>query len=188
VTTTRPLPAKVFEVELSCHPATPCAAVRRIQARVSTNAAILELRYRVEGDLQRLVIPGRRSAQRADKLWQHTCFEAFVRNAHASGYIELNFSPSGEWAAYRFSGYRIGMTDAATAAPRISVQSASAVLQMDVDVDLDALDPAREEQLQLALCAVIEDAADGLSYWALAHPAAKPDFHHAGGFVLEIGG
>ena len=26
------------------------------------------------------------------------------------GYYELNFSPSGEWAAYRFSAYRTGMT------------------------------------------------------------------------------
>ena len=34
--------------------------------------------------------------------------------------------------------------------------------------------------------AVIEDKARVLSYWALKHPAEKPDFHHADSFVVEL--
>jgi len=36
------------------------------------------------------------------------------------------------------------------------------------------------------LSAVIEDISGGTSYWALAHPPGKPDFHHADGFALEF--
>jgi hypothetical protein len=40
--------------------------------------------------------------------------------------------------------------------------------------------------LRLGLAAVIERADDGLSYWALAHPSERPDFHDPAGFVLTI--
>ena len=40
--------------------------------------------------------------------------------------------------------------------------------------------------LQLSICAVIEEIDDRLSYWALTHPAERPDFHHPEGFVLQI--
>jgi hypothetical protein len=39
---------------------------------------------------------------------------------------------------------------------------------------------------RLGLSAVIEDTRGSLSYWALAHPPGKPDFHHADGFALEL--
>ena len=32
----------------------------------------------------------------------------------------------------------------------------------------------------------IEETDGTLSYWALAHPSPKPDFHHPDGFVLEL--
>jgi hypothetical protein len=40
--------------------------------------------------------------------------------------------------------------------------------------------------LRLGLAAIVEDKARVLSYWALKHPAEKPDFHHADGFVVEL--
>ena len=39
---------------------------------------------------------------------------------------------------------------------------------------------------RLGLTAVIEEAGGRLSYWALRHPAERPDFHDAGGFALEV--
>ena len=150
-------------------------------------AADLELHYRVAGDIERVIVPERRTPRRADKLWQHTCFEAFVRDVRAPGYVELNFSPSGEWAAYRFTGYRAGMQEADTATPRVAIHREVDMLEMDVSIDLDSLqDLSRAVELQLALSAVIEERQRGLSYWALAHPDARPDFHHAGGFTLRI--
>jgi hypothetical protein len=38
--------------------------------------------------------------------------------------------------------------------------------------------------LRLGLAAVIEDETSRLSYWALSHPAEKPDFHHADSFTV----
>jgi 23S rRNA (guanine745-N1)-methyltransferase len=49
--------------------------------------------------------------------------------------------------------------------------------------------PTGDGPLRLALTTVVElaDGAPGtLSYWALAHPAGKPDFHHRDGFVLAL--
>jgi hypothetical protein len=36
------------------------------------------------------------------------------------------------------------------------------------------------------LSAVVEDRARVLSYWALKHPAEKPDFHHPDGRVIAL--
>jgi hypothetical protein len=33
---------------------------------------------------------------------------------------------------------------------------------------------------------VIEDADGSLSYWALAHPPGRPDFHHTEAFALDL--
>ena len=34
--------------------------------------------------------------------------------------------------------------------------------------------------------AVVEETDGRLSYWALTHPAERPDFHHRDGFVLPL--
>lgn len=40
--------------------------------------------------------------------------------------------------------------------------------------------------LRVGLSAVIEERRGAKSYWALAHPAGKPDFHHSDCFALEL--
>ena len=40
--------------------------------------------------------------------------------------------------------------------------------------------------LRLGLSAVIEETDGRLSYWALAHPGERPDFHHRDSFVLPL--
>ena len=176
-------------VALTCHPTTPCNAVRTVRVEVCRAGTTLELHYRAEGDIEDLIVPAVCAARRTDRLWQHTCFEAFIRAGADSGYLELNFSPSTEWAVYRFTDYRTGMTDAGAAAPGISVQCDHGFLRLDVVIDLASLPQLqRDAELKLALSAVIEEANHRLSYWALAHPAGKPDFHHAEGFALAVGG
>ncbi len=60
---------------------------------------------------------------------------------------------------------------------------------MDAIIDISDLSALRDcHALRLALSAVIEETDGRLSYWALAHPAAKPDFHHAEAFVLSLPG
>jgi hypothetical protein len=175
-------------VALTCHPATPCSAVRGIEVEVRRDADALALRYRLAGDPALLRIPARREAQHADKLWQHTCFEVFCSHSVTSAYYELNFSPSTEWAIYRFDAYRSGMTAIETPlVPRVSVHLQADGLDLDARVELDALEALRDSPvLRLGLSAVIEEADGCLSYWALAHPAPKPDFHHAGAFAMSL--
>jgi hypothetical protein len=135
-----------------------------------------------------LRLPLPRLPRRADRLWEHTCFESFVSAKGESGYYEFNFAPSGEWAAYAFRSYREGapLVDEELA-PCISVGREGDSLHFEATLRLDRLPTIRPGVvLRLALSAVIEDDRGMLSYWALKHPPGKPDFHHPDAFTLEI--
>jgi hypothetical protein len=164
---------------LVCHPQTPCNAVRNIEAQADkTLQGMLAVRYRIEGDLDRVRIPPPRRACRGERLWQHTCCELFVARPRVPAYHEFNFSPSGEWAAYAFSAYREGVV-ADVDDPNIAIRRAPGLLELRAAIQ-------GAGTLRLGLSVVIEDAAGGLSFWALRHPAGKPDFHHPEAFALEI--
>jgi hypothetical protein len=176
-------------VEIVCHPATPTPVVRRIDVGVGTLPdGALRLRYFLDGEIERIALPPRTAPHRADRLWQHTCFEAFVARRDARAYCELNFSPSGEWAAFGFSAYRDGMAPIPLQRePTIAVSLSEDRLALEAVVGpeiLLALPGA--SSLRLALSAVVEESDGRLSYWALAHPADRPDFHHRDGFVLPL--
>jgi len=170
------------------HPDTPCAAVRALTFSLERpTPALLTLHYRLDANLAALRIPEPRSPVRADGLWQHTCFEAFVGQVNARSYWEFNFSPSGAWAAYQFSDYREGMAPLLKgAAPVISARAAGDSLTLSVAVDLSWISRATAAELVLGAAAVIETQDRGLSYWALKHPAGKPDFHQADSRVVPL--
>lgn len=173
-------------LKLTPHPDHPCEAVTGLSVEVSRAApARLSLRYTLNGSLGSLNLAAPSQSTRVDGLWRHTCFEAFVRAGNAPGYLELNFASSMQWAAYRFAGYREGMAPAREIEPHIEVRRASEEFVLNASVELGA---EASTILRLALSAVIEDAKGSLSYWALAHPPGKPDFHHAGCFALELPG
>ena len=94
----------------------------------------------------------------------------------APAYEEFNFSPSGEWAAYAFRSYREPATPPEVA---VTIRFEQDVLQAEV--------PLRAGKIALAVSAVVEDVEGALSYWALRHPAGKPDFHNFDGYVLQFG-
>ena len=154
--------------------------MRSLEAHVyGVRDGTLALRFALEGDLARVRIPRPRPACRSDQLWQHTCFEAFIASKSQLAYHELNFAPSGEWAAYAFRSYRDGTPFEQDMDPGITVRSSEHRLELDAVIRLDRLlllQPSAP--LRLALSAVIEDEAGSLSYWALEHPPGKPDFHH----------
>jgi hypothetical protein len=171
------------------HPDSTCVAATGIDVDVvGPTAGSLALTYVVYGNLDRLRLPRKTAPTRADELWQHTCFEAFVGSAAGAAYYELNFAPSTQWAAYRFSGYREGMRIATEiGAPRIDAQSAPDRFTLQTSLSLDGLPAlARDVGWRLGLAAIIEDTRGGKSYWALAHPPGKPDFHHFDCFAREF--
>ena len=148
----------------------------------------LLLCYFVTGKIAELRLPPVTSPARTNELWQHTCFETFVRAPPGTGYYEFNFAPSTQWAAYRFTGYRTGMSSAdEISAPRIDVRSGVGRYRLQASLELSqAVSLPSDVVWQLALSAVIEETSGNKSYWALAHPPGKPDFHHSDCFALSL--
>ncbi|MGQ0653992.1 MAG: DOMON-like domain-containing protein [Betaproteobacteria bacterium] len=163
------------DVALLLHPSSS-SPVRTIRVSVGRTAGVLSARYRIEGDLARVRVPPPAAARRVDGLWRHTCCELFVSWKGSAAYQEFNFSPSGEWAAYAFDSYRKpgGNLDLE---PRMEVRRTD-VFELDAEILATGTD--------IGVCAVIEDTDGALSYWALRHPAGKPDFHHRDAFALEL--
>jgi hypothetical protein len=174
---------------LTAHPSTPNGAVRSLGVRLQAEErGVLVFQYSLDADMSRLRVAPSGRGERADALWTHTCFEAFIAPADGPGYHEFNFSPSLNWAAYRFTGYREGMSPAEIGqAPQISVRRREDGLELRSAVSLaNVADLRAARQLKIGLAAVIEDENGRLSYWGLRHPSGKPDFHHPDGFALEV--
>ena len=165
-------------VTLTLHPDTPSTAIDRIEVDVERREDFIWLRYAVYGDVGRVRWPAAAEPERADDLWRHTCFEAFA--PADEGYREFNLSPSGAWASYRFDGYRSGMTPGDERAQVLDFEAT------DLWVSMEALVEAPPEAVSIGLSAVIEDIDGSVSYWALAHPPGKPDFHHPDSFALTL--
>ena len=96
------------------------------------------------------------------------------------GYIEYNLSPSSQWASYRFDGPRAGMRTAEEVATVEGLDGAVDMVALEARIEL----PQRARRLGLS--AVIETVDGATSYWALAHPCARPDFHHPDSFILDL--
>lgn len=174
---------------LTIHPSTPNDAVRSLAVRVRAEKSdTLVFHYSLAADMSRVRVPTSGVGRLADGLWKHTCFEAFVAAADAPAYHEFNFSPSRDWAIYRFSAYREGMSRAEMGgAPEISVRRRDGGLELESAVRLRHLADLRDARhLRVAMAAVVEDDAGGLSYWGLRHAPGKPDFHDRNGFALEV--
>jgi hypothetical protein len=178
----------MHQARLICHSATPCLSTQFIDARINFLATpAIEIEYSLSGEIDKLLIPTRSTSKHADNLWQHTCFEAFIAAADSESYFEFNFAPSGEWAIYRFDSYRNGMNAIDTQPPIITTTRNANNLVVNVTVNLKSfLDLKNRIELRLALAAAIEDNNGALSYWALAHPPGKPDFHHRDSFALTL--
>ncbi len=165
------------------HPMTLCDAVDSIEVEASPGGSgLVTLTYRLTGRIADLYVPRKQPSYRTDELWKTTCFEAFLRPDGSDRYVEFNFAPSTQWAAYRFEGYRDGMKPAGVSAPSVKVEATADSLTL-----MAICDPLLPPPWHVGLTAVIQERTGRISYWALAHPPGRPDFHHADGFVLPVG-
>ena len=166
----------------------PAAAPFHLEATAQREGASLQLRYDLRGPLERLRLPppAPTPEQRRDGLWQGTCFEAFVAEAGAEGYRELNLSPAGHWNLYRLDGYRRGLRpDPLVQALPFQRTRAADHLQLVLTLDLTPLDLA-QAPLELALTTVLQHGDGSCSFLALTHPGAEADFHLREGFLLRL--
>src|SRR5271165_2693948 len=154
------------------HASTRSGATRAIDAQVqASGSGIIVFRYVLHAEIARVHAPPACTPERADGLWNHTCFEAFVMAPDTVGYYELNFAPSRQWAVYRFAAYRVGMSEPRlNAPPVISVRRFADRLELDAAVRLhDLIGLQGEPRLRLGLSAVVEEESGMTSYWALKH-------------------
>ena len=143
----------------------------------------LRLRWKIDGSAK-LVVPAFAGKGRAESLWRTTCFEVFLQPRGGSAYVELNLSPSERWAAYDFASYREGLSERPfPREPQCTMRQGSSMAIFDAAVPLAGL-PA--EPSAMGLSAVLEEEGGILSYWALAHPAEKPDFHDPACFAATL--
>ena len=154
------------------HPDAPPGAIQSIDAELERMDGGAVAIFRVRGDISKLVIPPPSTPERADNLWRTTCFELFV-SGEGDGYREFNFSPSGEWAAYAFDGYRSGMTNA-DASIETELYHENNEFQFSAEIRTEFANPAH-----VGLAAVIEEVDGTISYWSTAFAPGKADFHAA---------
>jgi hypothetical protein len=178
------------------HPDFPNAAVTAVTVSAEREEGSISLTYHVEGNLDQVLWPEvvvEGGSRRADGLWKHTCFEAFVQPFGVPAYIELNFSPSGRWAAYSFDRPREGMRDFVGLSfdgsedeflASMMTRGSSVGPKIWSFSTFSVFDEASD--WRLGINAVIE-AKDGTkSYWALAHAPGPPDFHNPDCFIATL--
>ena len=168
------------------HPETPPAHPRfELFASVDHAASFgatgtLNIWFGVRAPPERFVLP-EGEAHRADDLWQTTCFEVFLRAEGEEGYREWNFAPSGKWAAYDFTGYRDGRTDADVREPYVRLEDNLTWFTLGATIGVET-----GRGWSLGLSAILEEQDGTKSYWALAHEPGKPDFHAPGCFAARL--
>lgn len=174
---------------LTIHPDSRCEAVQAIEVDVARmRSGLLRLGYRAIGTMAGVEIAEPSFPGRSDRLWEHTCFEIFLRRPGDAGYVEFNFSPAGGWAAYRFLSQRRGMSNL----PEFEDIGFAArydpeVLALEVDLELGRLAHLiGDGPWSVGLSTIIEEVGGRKSYWALAHPEGKADFHDPASFALTI--
>jgi hypothetical protein len=159
------------------HPSTPMRAFG-VAAGVARVGGELRFTYRLVGSLRDVRVQAPAAPARRDRLWEHTCFEAFVQG-ESDSYVELNVSPSTEWAVFGFAGYR-------QAGPVPDVVPSIAVARDAEWLDVEARVELGHGAVRVGLSAVVETSDGRLTYWALAHPSPTPDFHRADGFIARV--
>lgn len=175
------------EFRLIPFPALKIPAIE-ITGQVARQGNLLSIRYSVQGDIEDIRLPVRsESPARKNDLWKATCFEFFLAAKDQPEYWEFNLSPSGHWNVYAMDGYRqVNMReDSAYSQLPFEFTKMNNALSLDAAVNLSRLF-RRQSVLQIGITAVIQTTDGSETYWALAHPGLRADFHLRESFVIEL--
>jgi len=152
---------------LQLDPESVCEAVSGIEVDIARRPdGGVTLRYLVSGSIEDVLLPQPDAPVRAHQLWEHSCFELFIRPARGEGYCEFNFAPSRQWAAYSFRRHRSGMADIQVGAPAIICSRDAGSFEMRVDLDVGAVPELagaaalRAAAVRRAAAAAAEDAGE----------------------------
>ncbi len=98
----------------------------------------------------------------------------------------MNLSPNGDWNVYYFARYRAGMVEES------SIDNIDSTVCLEKNraavgcrVPLIGCHAEISSVLIGVSCILLHNSGE-LSYWALAHPGAKPDFHDSRAFCVKL--
>ena len=172
--------------ELTSHAKDPVSAIK-VNAHLVRREGGLDLSFNVAG-------PGLKVTALADlkrgELWKHTCFEIFARLPGRADYWEWNFSPAGRWDLFAFSDYRTRLMEfrADDGGVKSLAWDGSRLAARIESPPSPSLDWALRtgERIEWNVTSVLELTDGKVLYRAVKHPAEKPDFHDARGFVTSL--
>jgi len=167
----------------------PNVPALRISGRVSLQDHQIALHYSLTGKVDDVLLPSLSiNPGRRDELWKATCFEFFLAIKDQPGYWEFNMSPSGDWNVYRMDSYRrVGFREE-TAISRLEFEFKTETDGLSLVVTADLIDIVQtQDNLEMAITAIIQTKDGTETYWALGHPAPQADFHIRESFILPLG-
>ena len=150
------------------------------------DGSILVVRFWVIGPIDRLKIPPISDApQRLTGLWETTCFECFLGALGQEQYWEINLSPNGDWNVFQLDGYRepLRQEQAIETLP-FWVERDGDRMTLEMRLDIQKLGLCRDA-IELSVTSVLQETTGDISYWAVAHIGAEPDFHLRKSFVIS---
>ena len=157
-----------------------------IQGAIERTSQALVLSFLLQGNLDDFVLPPAAKQTRCDNLWQSTCFEMFWAEEGKKNYWELNLAPTGGWNVYAFTDYRTGMRqEERVGEPLIEIKHTEERFSLTAELRIGNLHP-NNAPLRVGVSGVLKHRDSRLSYWALAHPEDKPDFHAPQTFLLRV--
>lgn len=166
-------------------------AVEGIEYGIWRDKDMIRVEYDLYGMLSLLRLnedAGEKEALRCERLWEHSCFELFLKadDRQTEEYYECNFSPSGCWNIYSFSSYRTDMVEAGVVEkPSIDVSQKKKIFSLSAEINVSGIIPA-SQPLDVGVSCVVEGVDGELGYWAISHPREKPDFHDPRSFLKSL--
>ncbi|MFA6498363.1 MAG: DOMON-like domain-containing protein [Desulfurivibrionaceae bacterium] len=157
-----------------------------IQGTIERTPKTLALSFVLQGNLDDLVLPSTTERTRRDNLWQTTCLEMFWAEEGEKNYWELNLAPTGAWNVYAFTDYRTCMRqEDRVAEPHIETTRTPGSFSLTAELEIGKLH-AGPAPLRVGVSGVLKHRDSRLSYWSLAHPKDRPDFHAPQSFLLRV--
>ena len=159
------------------HPDSRGFAAARVEVEVARpRADHLVLSYVVTGKMGDIRLPPVMPAARADELWQHTCFEAFVRAPSGAGVLRIQLcavDAMGGLSVRRLPQRHARCGRDRRARDRGAIEPRLATHCRPRWSWIGLPDLPRDASWRLGLSAVIEETSGGKSYWALGASARQ---------------
>ena len=160
-----------------------------VDCELNTTAESIFISFKLQGELSSIDLgEGIPHHARVMKLWEKSCFEFFIKNAHGN-YLEFNFSPEFEWKCFYF----IKKGDALAEYSKMDQIKQDVLLSLDVFHLIARLDKKKfpelfliNAELKAGITCVIKEKNNNLSYWALSHHDTRPNFHDFKAFTALV--